>query len=77
MISKLCLAKSFNPKILAPAKAGIANKKEILLESSLLNPKILAAVITIPALLTPGIKARIWNKPMNIIDLMFKLVCIF
>ena len=50
---------SFNPKTLAPAKAGIASKKEILLESNLLNLKSLAAVIVIPALLTPGIKARI------------------
>ena len=44
---------------LAPVSAGIANKKEILLESILVNLKILAAVIVIPALLTPGIKASI------------------
>ena len=50
---------SFKPNTLAPVKAGIANKKEILLESNLLNLKILAAVIVIPALLTPGINASI------------------
>jgi hypothetical protein len=50
---------SLIPRKLAPAKAGIDNKNEILLESTLLNFKNLAAVIVIPALLTPGIKARI------------------
>ena len=54
----------FNPNTLAPAKAGIANKKEILLESNLLNLKIRAAVIVIPALLTPGINESIWNRPI-------------
>ena len=49
----------FNCSTLAPAIAGIASKKEILLESNLLNLKSLAAVIVIPALLTPGIKASI------------------
>ena len=42
----------------APNKAGMERKKEILLESYLLNPKNLPAVITIPALLTPGINAN-------------------
>ena len=37
----------------------VDNKKEILLESNLLNLKILAAVIVIPALLTPGINASV------------------
>jgi hypothetical protein len=50
---------SLKLKKLAPINAGIDNKKEILLESNLLNFKILAAVIVIPARLTPGIKARI------------------
>ena len=50
---------SFNPRKLAPAKAGIESKNEILPESTLLNFKNLAAVIVMPALLTPGIKARI------------------
>ena len=45
--------------MLAPASAGIANKKEILLESTRLNLKNLAAVIVMPALLTPGINAKI------------------
>ena len=45
--------------ILAPINAGMDNKNEILLESNLLNLKILAAVIVIPALLTPGISANI------------------
>ena len=44
------------------------SKKDILLESTLLNFKILAAVIVIPALLTPGTRAKIWNSPINIID---------
>ena len=39
--------------------AGIDSKNEILPESTLLNFKNLVAVIVIPALLTPGIKARI------------------
>ena len=47
------------PKKLAPVKAGMDNKNEILLESTLLNFKNLAAVMVIPARLTPGIKARI------------------
>ena len=50
---------SFNPRKLAPAKAGIESKKEILLESTLLNFKILATVIVMPALLTPGMSENI------------------
>ena len=50
---------SFKPNTLAPNKAGMANKKKFYLKSNLLNLKILAAVIVIPALLTPGIKASI------------------
>ena len=49
----------FKLRKLAPVKAGIDNKKEILLESYLLNFKNLPAVIVIPALLTPGINASI------------------
>ena len=37
----------------------IDNKKDILVESTLLKFKNRAAVIVIPALLTPGIRARI------------------
>ena len=43
---------------LAPKRAGIDNKKDILVASYLLKFKNLAAVIVIPALLTPGIKAK-------------------
>jgi hypothetical protein len=53
------LNKSLSPRKLAPLSAGIASKNEILLESTLLNFKILAAVIVIPALLTPGISENI------------------
>ena len=53
-----CIA-SLRPKILAPVKAGIDNKKAILLESTLLNFKNRAAVKVIPALLTPGTSAKI------------------
>ena len=62
---------SFKFKTLAPANAGIASKKEILLESNLLNLKNLEAVIVIPALLTPGINAKIWKQP--IYKTIFKL----
>ena len=72
-----CLKASLSPRKLAPAKAGIDNKKAILLESTLLNFKNLAAVIVIPALLTPGINARIWNRPINSINFIFKSVDIF
>jgi hypothetical protein len=75
--SKFCPIAFFNCSTLAPAIAGIASKKEILLASNLLNLKSLAAVIVIPALLTPGIKASIWNKPIYSIVLKFKLDDIF
>ena len=45
--------------------------------SDQLNFKVLAPVIAIPDLLTPGIKARIWNKPMKIIDFILRFVDIF
>ena len=57
--SKFCIVKSFNPKKLAPSNAGIDNKKDIFAESNLLKFNILAAVIDIPDLLTPGIKDNI------------------
>ena len=72
-----CSKASFKPRKLAPANAGIDNKKEILLESILLKFKNLAAVIVIPALLTPGIRANIWNRPIIKIDLKFRSVTIF
>ena len=47
------------PKIETAPRVGIDSRKEILAESYLLNFKILAAVITMPDLLTPGINERI------------------
>ena len=49
---------SFKLITLAPKSAGIDNKKDIFVASYLLKFKNLAAVIVIPALLTPGIKAK-------------------
>ena len=46
----------FSPNIDTAAKVGIDNKNEILAESILLKFIILAALIVIPDLLTPGIK---------------------
>ena len=66
-----------SPRKLAPVKAGIDNKNEILPDSNLLNFKNLAAVKVMPARLTPGINARIWNVPINIISLKFKSAEIF
>ena len=51
--------KLFNPKIDTAAKVGIDNRKDILAESYLLKFNVLAPVIAIPDLLTPGIKASI------------------
>ncbi len=59
LISNDCWNISLRFRKLAPAKAGIDKKKAILLDSTLLNPKNLAAVNVIPALLTPGINAKI------------------
>ena len=59
MNSTDCCIASLRPKKLAPAKAGIDNKKAILLESTLLNFRNRAAVKVIPALLTPGTRAKI------------------
>lgn len=52
------------PKIDTPAKVGIDNKKEIFAASILLKCKNLAAVITIPDLLTPGIRENICITPI-------------
>ena len=57
------------PKKLTAAKVGIDNKKEIFSESTLLKFKNLAAVIDIPDLLTPDIKDKTWNNPINKADL--------
>ena len=59
-----CSTISLKFNTLAPVKAGIASKKEILLASTRSNLSILAAVIVMPALLTPGIKANTWKKPI-------------
>ena len=67
----------YKPNILAAVKVGIDRKNEILAESNLLKPNNLPEVIVMPDLLTPGIKARIWNNPINNIDLIFKFVDIF
>ena len=68
---------SFRLKKLAPVRAGMDNKNEILPESNLLKFKNLAAVIVIPARLTPGIKARIWKNPITKIDLTLRFDEIF
>ena len=61
----------FNPKIETAPKTGMDIKKDIFAESTLSNPKNLAAVIAIPDLLTPGINAKICRDPIKIAD--FKL----
>tara|TARA_Y100000996_G_C22169862_1_gene498132 strand:- start:95 stop:325 length:231 start_codon:yes stop_codon:yes gene_type:complete len=58
LISLLAI-RLFNPKTETAAKVGMDNKKDIFAESNLLNFNILAAVIVIPDLLTPGIKDNI------------------
>ena len=50
---------SFKVSTLAPNKAGIDKIKDILAASYLLKFRNLEPVITIPALLAPGIKAKI------------------
>ena len=58
-IALSCIIKAYNPKKPVPAKAGIDIKNEIFAASSLLKFNILAPVIIIPDLLTPGISAKI------------------
>ena len=60
--------------MLAPNKAGIDNMKDIFVASYLLKLKNLDPVITTPDLLAPGINAKSWNKPINNIFLVFKLL---
>ena len=50
---------SYNPNIDTAPKVGRDNRNDIFEESNLLKFKILAAVMVIPDLLTPGIKANI------------------
>ena len=59
----------FKPYIVITPKTGIDNKKEIFEASYLLKFWNLLAVIVIPILLTPGIKDKIWNNPINNADL--------
>ena len=66
----------FNPKTETAPKIGIDIKKDILAESTLLNPKNLEAVIAIPDLLTPGINAKICKDPIKIADLKLKFFLI-
>ena len=70
------ITKFFKPKKLTAANVGIESRNEILAESNLLNFNILAAVIVIPDLLTPGIKEKICNIPIIIADLIVKLLSI-
>jgi hypothetical protein len=50
---------SFNPNIDTAPKVGRDNRNDIFEESNLLKFKILAAVMVIPDLLTPGINDKI------------------
>ena len=67
----------FKPKKLTAANVGIERRNEIFAESNLLNFSILAAVIVMPDLLTPGIKEKICKIPINIADLKVKSSSIF
>ena len=57
------------PNIATAANVGIDNKKDIFAESNLLKLRILAVVIVIPDLLTPGINDKICIKPIKKTDL--------
>ena len=48
--------------MLTAVNVGIDIKKDIFAESTLEKLKILAPVIVIPDLLTPGINDKIWKK---------------
>ena len=58
-MSKIDEPKSFKVKKLAPVIAGIDKQNEIFVESNLSKFKKRPAVITIPDLLTPGIRDNI------------------
>ena len=66
------MTKFFNPKIETAARVGIDNKNDILAESYLLNFNILAPVIVMPDLLTPGINDKICRKPIKIAEFILK-----
>ena len=59
------------------AKIGIERKKEIFADSVLLKFSNLAAVKAIPILLTPGIRDKIWKKPIITADFKLKFFSIF
>ena len=65
------------PKIETAASIGIDTKKEILAASTRLYSNILAAVIAIPDLLTPGINEKICKIPIKKTDFKLKLFSIF
>ena len=69
--------KFFNPKIETAAKVGIDNRNDILAESNLLNFNILAPVIEMPDLLTPGSNDKICRKPIKTADFKVKFELIF
>ena len=71
------LIKLFNPKIETAANVGIDNKNDILAESYLLNFNILAPVIEMPDLLTPGSNDKICRKPIKTADFKVKFELIF
>ena len=73
----LAVTKFFNPKKLTAANVGIERRNEIFAESTLLNFKILAAVIVTPDLLTPGTKEKTCNIPIIIADLRVKFLSKF
>ena len=58
------VAKFFKPNNETAPRVGIESKKDIFAESTLLKCNNLAAVIAMPDLLTPGIKDKIWKKPI-------------
>ena len=66
-----------NPNKDTAPSVGIDNKKDILAESNLLNSNILAAVIVMPDLLTPGTRESTCKIPMKIADLKEKFLSIF
>ena len=66
----------FRPKQETAPKIGIDIRNEIFAAETLLNFNILAAVIAIPDLLTPGIKANICKIPIIIADFKLKFFSI-
>ena len=63
--------------VIAASITGIDNSKEYLEASYRLKPINKPAVIIIPDLLVPGIRAKIWNNPMMKASFKFKLLINF